>query len=90
MKQSPDLENFLKTSIQKNVTIERKQQNQTIWHWLLLILFGLLTFGSLTQQLLLIGLFTLIAAIVKGPLIDRKSTRLNSSHEIPSRMPSSA
>ena len=55
MKQSPDLENFLKTSIQKNVTIERKQQNQTIWHWLLLILFGLLTFGSLTQQLLLIA-----------------------------------
>ena len=25
-----------------------------------------------------------------GPAIDRKSTRLNSSHEIPSRMPSSA
>ena len=24
------------------------------------------------------------------PLLDRKSTRLNSSHEIPSRMPSSA
>ena len=46
MKQSPDLENFLKTSIQKNVTIERKQQNQTIWHWLLLILFGLLTFDT--------------------------------------------
>ena len=50
MKQSPDLENFLKP-LSKNVTIERKQQNQTIWHWLLLILFGLLTFGSLTQQL---------------------------------------
>ena len=26
----------------------------------------------------------------KGQLLDRKSTRLNSSHEIPSRMPSSA
>ena len=26
----------------------------------------------------------------KTPFIDRKSTRLNSSHEIPSRMPSSA
>ena len=26
----------------------------------------------------------------KSPFIDRKSTRLNSSHEIPSRMPSSA
>ena len=25
-----------------------------------------------------------------GPRLDRKSTRLNSSHEIPSRMPSSA
>ena len=25
-----------------------------------------------------------------GPIADRKSTRLNSSHEIPSRMPSSA
>ena len=25
-----------------------------------------------------------------GDLVDRKSTRLNSSHEIPSRMPSSA
>ena len=27
---------------------------------------------------------------VTGDKIDRKSTRLNSSHEIPSRMPSSA
>ena len=26
----------------------------------------------------------------QGPRVDRKSTRLNSSHEIPSRMPSSA
>ena len=26
----------------------------------------------------------------REPLLDRKSTRLNSSHEIPSRMPSSA
>ena len=26
----------------------------------------------------------------RGLLLDRKSTRLNSSHEIPSRMPSSA
>ena len=48
-------------------------------------------------------LFTLLINIVKIPLqlsqqksmakmsaLDRKSTRLNSSHEIPSRMPSSA
>ena len=27
---------------------------------------------------------------VRGMILDRKSTRLNSSHEIPSRMPSSA
>ena len=30
------------------------------------------------------------AALRSIPIIDRKSTRLNSSHEIPSRMPSSA
>ena len=35
------------------------------------------------------GKTTLTAAITKT-LADRKSTRLNSSHEIPSRMPSSA
>ena len=35
----------------------------------------------------LIGLGTIINALFLG---DRKSTRLNSSHEIPSRMPSSA
>ena len=29
-------------------------------------------------------------ADVGQPVVDRKSTRLNSSHEIPSRMPSSA
>ena len=33
---------------------------------------------------------TLAAAGVHEEVIDRKSTRLNSSHEIPSRMPSSA
>ena len=31
-----------------------------------------------------------IAADLMGAIEDRKSTRLNSSHEIPSRMPSSA
>ena len=31
-----------------------------------------------------------LVSIVKEPVGDRKSTRLNSSHAIPSRMPSSA
>ncbi|WP_375178800.1 hypothetical protein [Enterococcus rotai] len=60
---------FLKTTIRKNVTIERKPQVNTIWHGVLLILFGLLAYGSMTQQLLLIALFVVIAAIVKGPLM---------------------
>ncbi|EOL47770.1 hypothetical protein [Enterococcus caccae] len=60
---------FLKTTIQKNVTIERKPQVNTIWHWVLLVLFGLLAYGSMTQQLLLIVVFVIIAAIVKGPLM---------------------
>ena len=60
---------FLKTTIRKNVTIDRKPQVNTIWHWVLLILFGLLAYGSMTQQLLLIAIFVVIAAIVKGPLM---------------------
>ncbi|OTN88136.1 hypothetical protein A5819_000588 [Enterococcus sp. 7E2_DIV0204] len=60
---------FLKTTIRKNVTINRKPQVNTIWHWVLLILFGLLAYGSMTQQLLLIAIFIVIAAIVKGPLM---------------------
>ena len=38
---------------------------------------------------LLLALITVTFGTVLGTL-DRKSTRLNSSHEIPSRMPSSA
>ena len=34
--------------------------------------------------------YKVIEQMTKHPLTDRKSTRLNSSHEIPSRMPSSA
>ncbi|MBO0444776.1 MULTISPECIES: hypothetical protein [Enterococcus] len=60
---------FLKSTIQKNVTIQRKPQVNTVWHWLLLILFGLLAYGTMTQQFLLIALFIVIAAIVKGPLM---------------------
>ncbi|MDA9472346.1 hypothetical protein C240_2544 [Enterococcus sp. 5H] len=60
---------FLKSAIRKNVTIQRKPQVNTLWHWLLLILFGLLAYGTMTQQILLIVLFIAIAAIVKGPLM---------------------
>jgi uncharacterized phage infection (PIP) family protein YhgE len=63
-----DLESFLKATLQKNVTIQRKPQNQTIWHWLLLLIFACLVFGSPMQQIVLIGLFTIISAVVKGPL----------------------
>jgi len=69
MKQSFDPEHFFKTLLQKNVTVTRKQQNQTIWHWLLLVLFGLLAIGNVTQQVVLIALFTVIVALVKGPLM---------------------
>ncbi|EOI00246.1 hypothetical protein UAW_00112 [Enterococcus haemoperoxidus ATCC BAA-382] len=60
---------FLKSTIQKNVTIQRKPQVNTVWHWVLLILFGLLAYGTMTQQFLLIAIFIAIAAIVKGPLM---------------------
>lgn len=60
---------FLKSTIQKNVTIQRKPQVNTVWHWLLLIMFGLLAYGTMTQQFLLIALFIVIAAIVNGPLM---------------------
>ncbi|MTD37566.1 hypothetical protein GIX45_02735 [Erwinia sp. CPCC 100877] len=60
---------FLKSTIQKNVTIQRKPQVNTLWHWALLILFGLLAYGTLTQQFILIAVFMVIAALVKGPLM---------------------
>lgn len=60
---------FLKSTIQENVSIQRKPQGNTIWHWLLLILFGLLAYGTMTQQFLLITIFITIAAVVKGPLM---------------------
>lgn len=60
---------FIKSTIRKNVTIKRKPQVNTLWHWLLLILFGLLAYGTMTQQVLLIALFIALAAIVKGPLM---------------------
>lgn len=62
-------ETFLKAALEKHATIQRKPQNQTRWHWLLLILFGLLVFGTLFQQLLIIGVITLLVAIIKGPVL---------------------
>ena len=54
--------------------------------------------GSTLFAILIVGLgiggastvFSVVDALLLRPLPDRKSTRLNSSHEIPSRMPSSA
>lgn len=60
---------FLKSTIRENVTIQRKPQVNTVWHWLLLILFGLLAYGTMTQQFLLIAVFIVLAAIVKGPMM---------------------
>ncbi|MGX7196914.1 hypothetical protein [Enterococcus olivae] len=44
-----------------------KNQTHTLTHWLLLLVFGLLTVASFSQQLFLLLAFTLIAALVKGP-----------------------
>ncbi len=55
------------TFLKENVTISRKNQQHSPWHWLTLILFGLLTVATLTQQLLLLVVFILIVALVKGP-----------------------
>lgn len=60
---------FLKSTIRKNVTIHRKPQVRTLWHWLLLILFGLLAYSTMTQQMLLVALFISLAAIIRGPLM---------------------
>ena len=50
--------------------------------------FELVVIGRLALLTLLLALGAKAASA--APLVDRKSTRLNSSHEIPSRMPSSA
>lgn len=59
----PNLASFLS----KHATITRKDQQQSRWHWLTLILFGLLTIATFPQQLLLLVVFTLIVALIKGP-----------------------
>ena len=57
--------------------------------------FGQFVTGSCVNAVLAVtvltaGLGSGIVVAVLSPVLDRKSTRLNSSHEIPSRMPSSA
>lgn len=44
-----------------------KNQTATFSHWLILFLFGMLAVASFTQQLLLIGFFLILAALIKGP-----------------------
>ena len=51
---------------------------------LLLSRSGCLVSGTMSN------VFVVAGSTVATPRLDRKSTRLNSSHEIPSRMPSSA
>lgn len=59
----------LTTFVQQNSTFNKKSQINTVWHWLLLFLFGLLAYGSIYQKFLLIGLFIGISALVNGPLM---------------------
>lgn len=69
MKQPFSASDLFKSLIQQKVSPPRKEQTQTIWHWSLLILFSLLTYASLTQQLLLVVLLIGITALIKGPLM---------------------
>lgn len=62
--------NFWKKNIGKSwCSNQRDTQINTIWHWLLLLLFGLFAYGSIYQQMLLIGVFIGIAALVNGPFM---------------------
>ncbi|MBP1046889.1 hypothetical protein I6N96_11475 [Enterococcus sp. BWM-S5] len=69
MKQIFSSSDLFKSVIQRKVSAARKEQTQTIWHWSLLILFSMLTYAGITQQLLLIVLLIGITAIVRGPLM---------------------
>ncbi|MCB5952078.1 hypothetical protein LI951_08375 [Enterococcus sp. BWT-B8] len=68
MKQS-DTSNLFKSMIAQKATANRKDQTQTLWHWILLILFAMLTYASMFQQILLIVLLIGVTAVVKGPLM---------------------
>lgn len=44
-----------------------KEPLSSFWHWATLALFAILCIATIKQQLLLIGLLILVAALVKGP-----------------------
>lgn len=44
-----------------------KEPLSSFWHWALLALFAVLVIATIKQQLLLIGLLILVAALIKGP-----------------------
>ncbi|MDT2596658.1 hypothetical protein P7D52_07560 [Enterococcus dongliensis] len=45
----------------------RKEPVKSCWHWGTLGLFSLLCIATIKQQLLLIGILILVAALIKGP-----------------------
>lgn len=69
MKQPFSASDLFKSHIQQKVSSTRKEQTQTIWHWSLLILFSMLTYAGINQQLLLIVILIGLTAIIKGPLM---------------------
>ena len=64
------------------MTNSKKTKRYQFWINLILIV--------MTLTIILPFLLVFISSITDETVLDRKSTRLNSSHEIPSRMPSSA
>ena len=80
------------------VTREVGSERAALCVWVisgLLSLFGALSFAELAAMLPQAGgqyvyLREAYGHLVSFLILDRKSTRLNSSHEVPSRMPSSA
>ncbi|EOB3456583.1 hypothetical protein ACIJDO_002589 [Enterococcus hirae] len=59
----PKLASFLKD----HFAISRKSQQQSLWHWFTLILFGTFILATFTQQLLLLFSLILLVALIKGP-----------------------
>ncbi|EOT29562.1 hypothetical protein [Enterococcus durans] len=59
----PKIADFL----EKKEPITRKNQLHSRWHWLTLILFGLLTVATFTQQIFLLLVSIVIVALLKGP-----------------------
>ena len=59
----------LATFLSKYSISNKKDQQQSFWHWFTLSLFGLLTIANFPQQLFLLFVFTLIVALIKGPVM---------------------